>query len=90
MNEKFTPPQTPQNLATERLITAIESAIVGIEGHLVNLSTNGQDAKWSVSDLVRLIQLRTQLQGEQPRTVRAYWVDDPHDPRDFGNSINDN
>jgi hypothetical protein len=79
MNAKSVPPLTPQDLATERLVAAVESAIAGIEQRLPNLAADGQDAKWSVSDLAKLLQLRTQLQGQRPRTIRAYWVDDPRD-----------
>ena len=77
MKAKPVPPPTPEDLATERLVAAVESAIAGIEQHLSNLADDGEDTKWSVSDLVKLLQLRTQLQGERPRTIRAYWVDDP-------------
>ena len=79
MNAKSAPLPTPEDLATERLTTAVESAIDGMQERLANLAAEGQDAKWSVSDLVRLLQLRDQLQGEQPTTIRAYWVDDPND-----------
>lgn len=77
MNTKSAPLLSPEDLATERLVAAVESAIAGIEQRLPNLATDGQDAKWSVSDLVKLLQLRTQLQGERPRTIYACWVDDP-------------
>jgi hypothetical protein len=80
MNAKPVPLPTSEDLATERLIAAVESAIDGIQERLANLAADGQDAKWSVSDLVRLLQLRDQLQGERPRTIRAYWVDDPLGP----------
>ena len=79
MNAKPVPHPTPQDLATERLVAAVESAIAAIQERLANLATDGQDAKWSVSDLVRLLQLRDQLQGERPRTIFACWVDDPRD-----------
>ena len=79
MHAKPVPHPTPEDLATERLIGAVESAIGGIQERLANLATDGQDAKWSVSDLVRLLQLRDQLQGERPRTIFACWVDDPRD-----------
>jgi len=77
MNAKSVPLPAPEDLATERLAAAVESAIGGIQERLANLAANGHDAKWSVSDLVRLLQLRNQLQGERPRTIRACWVDDP-------------
>src|SRR5579863_64342 len=73
MNANSVPPAAPQDLATERLAAAVESAICVIQERLTDLD-NDRDAKWSVSDLVRLLQLRKQLQGERPRTVLAYWV----------------
>jgi hypothetical protein len=77
MNARSVPPPSPEDLATERLVAAVESAIAGIEQRLPNLAADGQDAKWSVSDLTKLLQLRTQLQGERPRRIFARWVDDP-------------
>jgi hypothetical protein len=76
MNTKSVPPPTPEDLAAERLVVAVESAIGGIQERLANLAADGQNAKWSVSDLVRLLQLRHQLQGERPRFIFAGWVDD--------------
>ena len=73
MNEKTVPPAAPQDLATERLAAAVESAICVIQERLTDLD-NDRDAKWSVSDLVRLLQLRKQLDGERPCTVYASWV----------------
>ena len=87
MDTKSVPLPTPEDLATERLVAAVQSAIGVIQERLANLAADGQDAKWSVSDLVRLLQLRDQLQGERPRTIRAYWVDDPDD---IGNNIGHN
>ena len=77
MNARPVPILTPEDLATERLVAAVESAICGIRERLPNLADDGPDAKWSVSDLVKLLQLRNQLQGERPRTIFACWVDDP-------------
>jgi hypothetical protein len=71
------PPLTPEDVATEQLVAAVESAIGVIQQRLANL--DNEDAKWSVSDLVRLLQLRHQLQGERPRIIVACWVDS-HDP----------
>ena len=86
MNAKSLPPPTPEDLATERLVAAVESAIGVIQERLANLASDGHDAKWSASDLVRLLQLRNQLQGERPRTIRAYWVDNPQEiGRDVAN-----
>lgn len=70
------PPLTPEDLATERLVAAVESAIDGIEKRLANPTDDGPEAKWSLSDLVKLLQLRNQLQEQRPRTITARWVDD--------------
>ena len=77
MNTKSDPPLSPEDLATERLVAAVESAIGVLQERLANLASDSQEAKWSVSDLLRLLLLRTQLQAERPRTIRACWVDDP-------------
>jgi hypothetical protein len=86
MNANSVPLPTPEDQATARLVTAVESAIDGIQGRLPNLAADGQDAKWSVSDGdakasratgAGLLQLRDQLQGERARTIFACWVDDP-------------
>jgi hypothetical protein len=79
MNAKSVPLPTPEDLAIERLVAAVESAIDGIQERLPTLASDGPEAKWSVSDLVKLLQLRTQLQGQRPCTIRACWVDDPRD-----------
>ena len=79
MNAKSVPPPTQQELATDRLITAVESAINGIQEHLSSRAADAQDAKWSISDLVKLLQLRDQLQAQQPRRYYACWVNDPRD-----------
>jgi len=77
MNAKSVPLPTLEDLATERLVAAVESAIGVMQEGLANLAADGPEAKWSVSDLIRLLDLRTQLQGERPRTIFARWVDDP-------------
>jgi len=90
MNANSVPLPTPEDLATERLVSAVESAITGLQERLANIATDGQDAKWSVSDLIRLLQLRDQLQGERPRTIFACWVDNPPDPSDNNNDQQEN
>lgn len=86
MNTESVPLPTPEDQATERLATSIESAISCIQERLANLADDDdQDAKWSVSDLVRLLQLRNQLHEERPRTILARWVDDPGDSRNNDN-----
>lgn len=77
MRTKSFPPPKPENQASERLLTAVESAIDVIQERLANLANDTQDAKWSVSDLVKLLQLRDQLHGERPRTISVRWIDDP-------------
>ena len=86
MNAKSIPrlTPTPEDLATERLVAAVESAIAAMQERLANLDDDDPNTKWSVSDLVRLLQLRNQLQGERPRTIFACWVDDTRDPLYMG------
>ena len=84
MNTNSVPLPTPEDLATERLVAAVESAIGVIQERLAN-AADEQDAKWSVSDLVRLLQLRDQLQEERPRTIIVRWVDDPRDTGNYHN-----
>jgi hypothetical protein len=75
MNTKPAPLPTPDDLATERLVTAVESGIDGIQTRLANIADDGPEAKWSLSDLIRLLQLRHQLQGERPRNITVRWID---------------
>jgi hypothetical protein len=77
MNARSVPLPAPENLATEQLVAAVESAIAGLQERLANLADNTPDAKWSVSDLVRLLALRNQLQEQRPRTVSVRWIDEP-------------
>ena len=79
MNTKSIPLPTPEDLAAERLVAAVKSAIGGLQGRLANIADEGPDAKWSVSDLIRLLELRDQLQGQRPRSIHVWWVDDPRD-----------
>ena len=76
MSTKSIPLPTPDDLAAEELLANVESAIGGLQQRLANLATDPQDTKWSVSDLVRLLQLRDQLRGERSRTITVRWVDD--------------
>ncbi len=50
---------------------AIDEAIENIRGKLA-----GEDLKPSVSDLVRLIQLRKELTDEAPKQVTVRWVEE--------------
>ena len=83
MDAKHVRPPTSEDLAQdqapERLVAAVESAIGGMQERLANLAGEGPDAKWSVSDLIRLIDLRDKLHGQRPRIITARWVDDPRD-----------
>jgi len=100
MDAKSVPRPTPQDLSTERLLAAVQSAIGGIQERLPDLAADTQDAKWLVSDGdakasratgARLLQLRHQLQGERPRTIFACWVDGLVDaPRDLPSSNHNN
>ncbi len=80
MSAKLGPIPTPEDLAGERLMAAVESAIVGSQERLASIAGENTGAKWSVSDLIRPLQLRDQLQGERPRNITVRWVDDRQDP----------
>lgn len=88
MNAKSVPPPKPEDRA---------AASRGRIRHRRDTGTSrqpradGQNANWSASDLVRLLQLRNQLQGERPRKIYAFWVDDPLDigNQNIGNNRND-
>jgi hypothetical protein len=67
MKARSIPPPAPQDTATERLVVAVESAIGAIQERLANLADDNQDAKWSVSGLVRLLQLRNNHPGPNTR-----------------------
>ena len=95
MNTESVPLPAPEDLATERLVAAVQPAIGVVQEHLANLAADGQDAKWPVSDGdakaslatgARLLQLRNQLQGERPRTISVRSVHDTRAPRDIGNN----
>jgi hypothetical protein len=80
MNAKSVPHPAREDPAANRLLIAVESAIEGLQERLTNLTDTGPDAKWSVSDLIKLLQLRDQLHETRPRTISVRWVDDPRDP----------
>src|SRR5277367_766079 len=53
------------------LAAAVDAAISNIQGRLGN-----EDMKGSVADLVRLLQLRKELNDTQPQKVTIGWVDE--------------
>jgi hypothetical protein len=74
MNPESAPPPAPEDLARGQL--AARNATPTLAAH-------GQNAKWSVSGLLGLLQLRNQLPEERPRRITLRWVDNP---RDIGNN----
>ena len=54
------------------LMLAIDLAIETMKGQLGPAGT----LKGSIGDLVRLLQLRKELEGERPRRVSARWIDE--------------
>ncbi len=90
MNANPVPIPTPEDQATEPLLAAVNSAIGGLQERLANIADHSPDAKWSVSDLIRLLQLRDQLQGQRPRTITARWVDSDDDQSEPTNYRNRN
>jgi hypothetical protein len=53
------------------LAAAVDAAISNIQGRL-----GKEDTKGSVADLVRLLQLRKELNDSQPQKVTVGWVDE--------------
>ena len=45
MNAKSAPLPSPEDLATERLVAAVESAIAVLQERLTNLAADSQDAR---------------------------------------------
>jgi len=54
------------------LLSAIDSAILAMKKTLTDKGIE----KGSLSDLIRLLQLRKELDGERPRHVSARWIDE--------------
>lgn len=54
-----------------RLASAIDDAIENIRGKLTT-----DDLRASISDLVRLIQLRKELSDEAPKQVTVRWIEE--------------
>jgi hypothetical protein len=54
-----------------RLASAIDDAIENIRGKLTT-----DDLRASISDLVRLIQLRKELNDEAPKQVTVRWIEE--------------
>ncbi len=55
-----------------QLLDTVERAIDAISQHL---STKTEE-KGSITDLIRLLQLRRELAEEKPRAVSARWIED--------------
>lgn len=55
-----------------QLLDVVERAIGAISQHL---STKTEE-KGSITDLIRLLQLRRELEDDRPRSVSARWVED--------------
>ena len=54
------------------LLDAVDTAIQLMQEQL----GNREGVKGSVSDLVRLLQLRKELEGDRPRQVSARWIEE--------------
>jgi hypothetical protein len=55
-----------------QLLEIVEKAIGAISLHL----SAKTEEKGSITDLIRLLQLRRELEEERPRSVWARWVED--------------
>ncbi len=69
--EKMAKPGREQGKFAEGILKDVDMAIGNIRKGL-----RSQDNKGSLSDLVRLLQLRQELTVEQPRQVTVRWVDE--------------
>jgi len=58
--------------ANSDLLSAIDTAIVAMQ-ELLKAKGAGTG---SITDLVRLLQLRKELEGDRPRHISARWIDD--------------
>jgi hypothetical protein len=64
--------KTSKETGSGDLLVAIGAAIKMIEDQL---KTTGCE-KGSLTDLVRLLQLRKELEGDLPRRINARWIDE--------------
>lgn len=69
--EKMAKPEKEQGMLAEGILNDVDMAI----GNIRNGLRTG-DLKGSLSDLVRLLQLRQELTVEQPRQVTVRWIDE--------------
>jgi hypothetical protein len=63
----------------ETLLAAIDAAIESIAKTLNARAEDDTDLDWLLSDLLKILEIRSEIVGEQPKEVYAYWVDDPKD-----------
>jgi hypothetical protein len=64
--------KTSEETVNAQLLTSIDVAITAMGAAL---KAKGCE-KGSLTDLVRLLQLRKELEGERPRHVTARWIDE--------------
>jgi hypothetical protein len=70
---------TPEEAEIEDIRGAVNVAIQALKTQLTT-PNNGQNAganvKATVADLLKLLQLRKELEGDRPRNISARWVDE--------------
>ena len=54
------------------LLDAIDTAIQLMQGQL----KTKEGAKGTLADLIRLLQLRKELEGDRPRQISARWIEE--------------
>ena len=64
--------ETEKSAESLDLLATIDVAIKAMQA---SLTAKGCE-KGSLSDLIRLLQLRKELEGERPRRVSARWIDE--------------
>jgi hypothetical protein len=56
-----------------QLLDVVDRAIGAVSRYL----SSKTEEKGSITDLIRLLQLRRELEEEKPRSVSARWIEDP-------------
>jgi hypothetical protein len=63
-----------QNRVFEKRIKIIEEMLASIEG---KINVEGQSGKASLSDYIRLLQLRSEMEGIEPKEISVQWIEPP-------------
>jgi hypothetical protein len=70
--------KTSGETVNEELLEAIDAAIRSMQAQL----KDGAGVKGALTDFIRLLQLRKDLEGDRPRHVSARWIEECQNSRD--------